>query len=141
GHQSLGLDDRRLDNVNILQLRLHEGDDASCFNLNRAQTPSLLGVQPDQIRDAFRFTDMIEGADKDDGWPLLKRDLTEHVVPAIGDYSTIVWALGKSVGDELEYTDEKGRVFQVRIGRRIYQPFPIRKRLQNFPHRRSAGRG
>jgi ABC-type antimicrobial peptide transport system permease subunit len=115
GRQSLGLDDRRLDNVNILQLRLHEGDDASCFNLNRAQTPSLLGVQPDQIRDAFRFTDIIEGADKDDGWPLLKRDLTENVVPAIGDYSTIVWALGKSVGDELEYTDEKGRVFQVRI--------------------------
>ncbi|MHC4737253.1 MAG: FtsX-like permease family protein, partial [Planctomycetota bacterium] len=115
GHQSLGLDDRRLDNVNILQLRLHEGDDASCFNLNRAQTPSLLGVQPDQIRDAFRFTDIIEGADKDDGWPLLKRNLTENVVPAIGDYSTIVWALGKSVGDELEYTDEKGRVFQVRI--------------------------
>jgi putative ABC transport system permease protein len=115
GRQSLGLDDRRLDNVNILQLRLHEGDDASCFNLNRAQTPSLLGVQPDQIRDAFRFTDIIEGADKDDGWPLLKRDLTENVVPAIGDYSTIVWALGKSVGDELEYTDEKGRVFHVRI--------------------------
>jgi len=115
GRQSLGLDDKILDNVNILQLRLHEGDDASCFNLNRAQIPSLLGVQPEQIREAFRFTDIIEGADKNDGWPLLTHDLTENVVPAIGDYSTIVWSLGKSVGDVLEYIDEKGRAFQVRI--------------------------
>ncbi|MHC4641563.1 MAG: FtsX-like permease family protein [Planctomycetota bacterium] len=115
GRQATGLDDRNLDNVNILQLRLHEGDDASCLNLNRAQTPSLLGIRPEQIRGAFRFTDTIESTSQDDGWPLLKTNPAENVVPAIGDYSTIVWALGKSVGDELEYTDEKGRVFQVRI--------------------------
>lgn len=115
GRQSTGLDDRSLDNVNILQLRLHEGDDASCFNLNRAQTPSLLSVQPEQIRDAFRFTDMIEGIGNEDGWKLLSLDYPDHIVPAIGDYATIVWALGKSVGEDLEYTDEMGRTFRLRI--------------------------
>ena len=115
GRQSTGLDDRRLDNVNILQLRLHEGDDASCLNLNRAQTPSLLGIKPEHIRGAFQFTEIIEGAGQYDGWPLLNRNLAENIVPAIGDYATIVWALGKSVGDDLEYTDEKGQVFQLRI--------------------------
>jgi putative ABC transport system permease protein len=115
GRQSTGLDDRSLDNVNILQLRLHEGDDASCLNLNRAQTPSLLGIQPEQIRGAFRFTDIIEGAGQDDGWQLLKAKPAENIVPAIGDYPTIVWALGKSVGDELEYTDEMGQTFRLRI--------------------------
>jgi len=39
----------------------------------------------------------------------------EDVVPAIGDYPTIVWALGKSLGDELDYTDEKGRKFRLRL--------------------------
>ena len=29
--------------------RVHDGDDASCLNLNRAQTPRLLGVDPDAI--------------------------------------------------------------------------------------------
>ncbi len=96
-------------------MRLHEGDDASCLNLNRAQRPSLLGIHPEQIRGAFRFTDTIEGASQDDAWPLLNSNLSENVVPAIGDYSTIVWSLGKSVGDELEYTDDMGRTFRLRI--------------------------
>jgi hypothetical protein len=115
GRQSIGLDDSGLVNVNVVQLRLHEGDDASCLNLNRAQTPSLLGVQPEQVRGAFRFTDTIEGAREENGWQLLNRNLGEDVVPAIGDHTTIVWALGKSVGDDLEYTDEKGRTFRLRI--------------------------
>jgi len=115
GRQSIGLNDRSLDNVHILQLRLHEGDDASCLNLNRAQTPSLLGIQPEQIRGAFRFTDIIENAGQEDAWPLLNSNLPYNVVPAIGDYSTIVWSLGKSVGDELEYTDEMGQTFRLLI--------------------------
>jgi len=115
GRQSIGLDGSNLLNVNVIQLRLHEGDNASCLNLNRAQTPSLLGIQPEQIQGAFRFTETIKGAGKDDGWLLLSRNHDENVVPAIGDYATIVWALGKSVGDELEYTDEKGRTFRLQI--------------------------
>ena len=36
-------------------------------------------------------------------------------VPAIGDANSIEWALGRSVGDTLEYTDEYGRAFKVRL--------------------------
>jgi putative ABC transport system permease protein len=117
GRQSLGLDDDVLKAVEILQLRVHDGDDASCFNLNRAQRPRLLGICPEllQVRGAFHFVDAIEGADKEDCWDLLALEAGDDVVPAIGDYSTVVWALGKSVGDELEYTDEKGRSFKLRI--------------------------
>ena len=42
-------------------------------------------------------------------------DLDPGVVPAIGDYPTVFWALGKNIGDEVEYTDEMGRPFRVRI--------------------------
>ncbi len=117
GRKSLGLADDELEDVEIVQLRVHDGDDASCFNLNRAQRPRLLGVQPKQLqmRGAFAFADTIDDAEREDAWGLLNRDLGEDVVPAIGDYQTIIWALGKSIGDELEYTDEKGRRFRLRL--------------------------
>ena len=117
GRQSLGLADNELEDVEIVQLRVHDGDDASCFNLNRAQQPRLLGVQPKQLqmRGAFAFADTVEGGKREDGWNLLNGNHGEDVVPAIGDYQTIIWALGKSIGDELEYTDEKGRRFRLRL--------------------------
>jgi len=115
--KTLGLDDDILKGVEIVQLRVRDGDDASCFNLNRAQRPRLLGIQPEQlqVRGAFRFIDAIEGAKKEDAWDLLARDEGEDIVPAIGDYATVIWALGKSVGDEIEYSDERGRSFRLRI--------------------------
>jgi hypothetical protein len=117
GRQSLGLYDDVLKGIEMVQLRVHDGDDASCLNLNRAQRPRLLGICPEllQVRGAFHFVDAIKGAEKKDGWDLLASRAGDDVVPAIGDYSTVVWSLGKSVGDEIEYTDEKGRGFKLRI--------------------------
>jgi ABC-type antimicrobial peptide transport system permease subunit len=36
-------------------------------------------------------------------------------VPAIGDVNTVKWALGKDIGDTIEYTDEHGRPVTIRI--------------------------
>jgi putative ABC transport system permease protein len=112
--RSLGLE-KTLAGAGIVQLRVHDGDDASCLNLNRAQKPRLLGVEPEQLyqRSAFTFTDVVRDAPM--SWQLLNANFGDDVVSAIGDYPTIVWALGKSVGDELQYTDEMGRRFRLRI--------------------------
>lgn len=117
GRQAMGLDDGGLEGVQIVQVRVRDGDDASCFNLNRAQRPRLLGVQPErlQTRGSFTFAKVIEDAEPKEAWSLLDRDLGENIVPAVGDYATVIWALGKSVGDELEYSDEKGRSFRLRL--------------------------
>ncbi|OHB59135.1 MAG: hypothetical protein A2173_10715 [Planctomycetes bacterium RBG_13_44_8b] len=114
--QSVGLENN-LEDVQFVQLRVRDGDDASCLNLNRAQKPRLLGVRPSELqtRDAFKFTKIIEGADLKDDWNLLNMDCGTDVVPAIGDYPTITWALGKSIGDELEYIDQNGRTFRIRL--------------------------
>jgi len=117
GRKALGLTDPSLDGLETVQFRLYEGDDASCLNLNRAQRPRLLAVQPEALRSrgAFKFTAQIPDAEEEKGWDLLGIDLENGVVPAVGDYPTVFWALGKNIGDEVEYTDERGKSFRVRI--------------------------
>jgi putative ABC transport system permease protein len=117
GRSALGLDSNDLDGVEVVQCRVHEGDDASCLNLNRAQRPRLLGVEAKELarRGAFKFTQSMKVDGDEKGWELLRTDLDNGSIPAIGDYPTVYWALGKNIGDELEYTDEKGQVLRVRI--------------------------
>ncbi len=117
GRKQLGLAGQGLDDLHVVQFRVRDGDDASCLNLNRAQQPRLMGVQAEalQQRNAFKFTAVIEPGQKEKSWSLLRMDLEQGVVPAIGDYPTVFWALGKNIGDEVEYTDEMGRPFRVRI--------------------------
>jgi putative ABC transport system permease protein len=111
------LSDADLEGVQVVPLRVHDGDDASCLNLNRAQSPRLLGVQPGplQTRGSFTFAKVIKDAKKGEAWNLLNRNLGDDVVPAVGDYATVIWALGKSVGKDLQYTDERGRTFRLRL--------------------------
>jgi putative ABC transport system permease protein len=117
GRDALHLSDNDMKDVSVVSLRVHDGDDASCLNLNRAQRPRLLGVPPEQLsrRKAFRFTAVAKGAFTANGWQLLSANLGDGVVPAVGDYPTVYWALGKKIGDELQYEDERGRPFRVRI--------------------------
>jgi putative ABC transport system permease protein len=117
GRNSLHLNDSDMRNMSIVPFRVHDGDDASCLNLNRAQRPRLLAVRPGELsrRQAFRFTAMTKGASVPNGWDLLSTDLGKDVVPAVGDYPTVFWGLGKKIGDELQYEDESGRPFRVRI--------------------------
>mgnify|MGYP003681892524 CR=1 FL=1 len=117
GRRSMSLDDPSLEDMQVVQLRVRDGDDASCFNLNRAQSPQLLGVQPEKLqeRGSFSFSGVIEGAASNDAWNLLNSDLGSDVVPAVGDYATVIWALGKSVGDQLQYSDDKGNSFKLQI--------------------------
>lgn len=102
-----------LDEAECVRFRIHDGDDASCLNLNRPQRPRIMGVEPEQLGGRFTFARTIEKTDKP--WRLLERAETDGAVPAIGDEATIVWALDKSVGDTLDYTDEQGRTFRIRL--------------------------
>ncbi|MCX5655986.1 MAG: ABC transporter permease [Planctomycetota bacterium] len=103
--------------VRFVPLRVHQGDDASCLNLNRPQQPRVVGVQPEEFasRGAFSFAATTAQTPGESPWMLLKRSPGEAAVPAIADQTTLEWSLQKSVGDTLDYTDERGRTFCVRI--------------------------
>ncbi len=119
GRESLGLDPADLQDVHVVALRVRDGDDASCLNLNRARQPRLLGVDPHLLaqRQAFTFTHAAPGLDLQAGWNLLTPGSEDdpNVLPAIGDANSIQWALGRKVGDTLDYVDETGRPLKVRL--------------------------
>ena len=106
----LGMAASGWEGVAFVPVRVHDGDDASCLNLNRAQTPRLLGVVPPALveRKAFMF---VAG----DSWSALERAEADGAIPAIGDEPTVTWALGKKVGETVAYVDERGRTFKLRI--------------------------
>ncbi len=117
GREHYGLDSKALTGVSFVPMRVREGDDASCLNLNRAQQPRLLGVKSELLdtRAAFTFAKVAKGLPKDNPWLLLNQPQPDGAVPAIGDAASIQWALGKKVGDTIPYVDERGRPFNLRL--------------------------
>ena len=117
GRQAVGLEGDYLARVRFVQLRLRAGDDASCLNLNRAQRPSLLAVAPAELArlGAFRFVGAVRGAPDQAGWDMLNSARPGGAVPAVGDETTVKWALGRKLGDSIAYVDEHGREFRLEI--------------------------
>ena len=101
GRDTYALDDKLMAGVRVVQMRVRDGDDASCLNLNRAAQPKLLGVRFDELTNN-RF-----GLD----WSAV----TSKQIPGVIDANTLQWALQKSVGSTLDYTDERGQPLAVEL--------------------------
>lgn len=101
----------------IAPIRIGEGDDASCFNLNQTANPRLLGLSSAyfQERGAFTFHSIRDGLEANQGWNLLRADLDTEAIPAFIDSATLQWALKRKLGDRLTYTDGAGRPFEVEL--------------------------
>lgn len=108
GIEAFGLDEELMKQVKIIPFRVREGDDASCLNLNRAQKPVLVGVNPDLLTGRFRFAG---GRD----WPSLIPSPSSPNSPAIADQATAMWGLGKGVGDSVEYPNAAGQTFAIEL--------------------------
>ncbi len=121
GRDFYGLNSPDLRLVRAVAFRVHDGDEASCLNLNRAQKPRLLGVDPKPLQDrqAFTFARAMDESAENKGWALLKgkagKTATGDEIPAVGDENSILWAMGKKVGDTVDYTDERGQPFKLRL--------------------------
>ena len=120
GREAFALQDSILDGVDVVAMRVRDGDDASCLNLSLPQNPQLVGVQYKQLaeRGAFDFQAQPKDAP---GWLALQQTYVPEepgqlrTFPAIGDAASVQWAMHKQVGDVIEYTDEFGQPFGVRI--------------------------
>ena len=108
----LGVEER-----DFVPMRFYQQDDASCLNLNKARQPNLLGVRPDDFagRKAFSFQQTTQSDSGLSGWELLNMPLEERTIPAIGDYATVYWGLGKRFNDTIPYTAENGGMIHLKI--------------------------
>jgi putative ABC transport system permease protein len=127
GRDAFALNDQDMAGVSVVAFRVHQGDEASCLNLGRAQKPRILGVDPEQLasRNAFSFK-QISGMQKGwSPWLMLRADsiitngisqsTQDRIIPAIGDANSIQWALGKKIGDVIDYQDEAGHSFKLKL--------------------------
>jgi ABC-type antimicrobial peptide transport system permease subunit len=99
----------------LVPLRVLDGDDASCLNLNQALRPRVIGVDPGTMAELGAFTGAGAGL-----WPLLDQDYGPDVIPAlVGDSDTAMWTLkkktGPETGDLLEYRDDAGRAVSLKL--------------------------
>jgi putative ABC transport system permease protein len=116
GREFFLLDDESLEAVQFVPFRVLPGEDASCLNLNRAQRPRLMGVNPAELayRKAFTFASVDRTqSDAANPWLLLNDQREDGAVPAIADQNSMLWAMGKKLGDTIPYTDGKGETFDV----------------------------
>jgi ABC-type antimicrobial peptide transport system permease subunit len=117
GRDFYRLDDIDSEKVSFIPFRVKEGEDASCLNLNRVSTPQLIGLKPELLdkKRAFGFSTISEEVDKENPWLALNGDPGDDIIPGIADETVIIWGLGKSVGDTLDYMDERGNNFRIRL--------------------------
>jgi ABC-type antimicrobial peptide transport system permease subunit len=117
GRDFYGLEELDKEKVSFVPFKVKEGDDASCLNLNRVSNPQLIGVRPEalNIRNAFTFSTLTEQVDPENPWLALNSNIGDDIIPGIADETVIIWGLGKSVGDTLDYMDEKGKKFRIKL--------------------------
>jgi putative ABC transport system permease protein len=118
GRAFYGLEESVLAGVELVPLRVRAGDEASCLNLDQARSPRILGVRPSRLAGRFCFAGSLD--ERADPWTWLDDELEPGstptpVVPVIVDALSLQWALHKSLGDELEMVDGRGRPFRARI--------------------------
>ncbi|MEC7841371.1 MAG: ABC transporter permease [Candidatus Latescibacterota bacterium] len=126
-----GSDSKLLTDAVVYQFRGLPGEDASCLNLYKPEQPRVLGAPVGFIRrGGFGFKQVIDlqgsepppahSAERavavvDNPWLLLDEDLGPGVIPAIGDYNSVLWILHLGLGEELTIRDESGMEVRLRL--------------------------
>jgi ABC-type lipoprotein release transport system permease subunit len=115
GRETYALDEAALKDVHVVPVRVRDGDDASCLNLNRALQPRLLGVKPEDLdAPGVRFRLKVKTPDGSPAtWVKALADSADGAVPGIVDANTLQWAMQKKVGDTIEYRDDRGQTLRV----------------------------
>ncbi|MEM9282513.1 MAG: FtsX-like permease family protein, partial [Verrucomicrobiota bacterium] len=121
GKKKFGLDQFE-ESFIIHGVRVSDGEDASCLNLNRAQRPRLMGVNVKDFAasDPFTFTRVEGDPGPTSQWNVLTQELEAEedgvpVIPGVIDQNTATYALQKGLGDLVTYETVSGESFAVRL--------------------------
>ena len=100
--------------TSIARFRLRPGDDASCLNLYRPQSPRLLGATDAFMREnRFSFAKTITPTDEP--WLLLHQRFDDGAVPVIGDATSLAYVFHLAVGDDFVMQGPDGQPLRLRL--------------------------
>lgn len=100
--------------IDVATMRIREGDEASCLNLNMPQVPRVIGLNPAEFTGRFRFTDSTFHW-SDLSPQVLKESPPTRQVQAVVDENTLMWVLKKQVGDSVTLLDDADQPIELKI--------------------------
>lgn len=99
----------------VLQCLRHSADDASCLNLNKVTTPTVLGVDMNALSESdFRIEQSLHALDRADVFKQMQTK-TDTVYPALIDATVLTWSLMMNLGDTLRYTNDRGQEIAIQL--------------------------
>ena len=107
-----------LDRLDFVPFLLKPGDDASCLNLYRPQSPRILGARSEFIRsNRFRFQESLADSAEavENPWLLLQSPSEVGAIPAIADANSMTYVLHLKLGDVLTVAGERGAPVRLRM--------------------------
>ena len=99
----------------ILQCLRFSADDASCLNLNKVTTPTVLGIDMNVLSASeFKIEKNIYSLH---GKAVFNRLQTrsDQVYPALVDATVLTWSLGMNLGDTIYYTSDRGQTVAIQL--------------------------
>ncbi|MFM7322707.1 MAG: FtsX-like permease family protein [Armatimonadota bacterium] len=107
--ETFGWDPKVVGSAQFVPMRLRQGDEASCLNLNRPVEPRVLGVDPQEF--ARRGAFVPRGSES----PWNRLEANAEPFPAVADANTLEWSLHAHVGDIVVVRDDNGVARKLKI--------------------------
>jgi len=101
-------------NSSVVQFLTYGQIGGSCSNLKKNLPPRLIGANESFMLDSLLWFQAPAWRGQST-WDRLEWVESDGAIPAIGDSNTIVWILGKGLGDHITITDERGAEVQLVI--------------------------
>lgn len=99
----------------ILQCLRKQADEASCLNLNKVSTPTILGINMGQFAASdFKIQKSLNNQPREQLFASMSTAV-DSVYPVLVDATVLQWSLVKSIGDTLHYGTENGKDIRVQI--------------------------
>ena len=115
GREKLNLRDLP-ESTSILQCLKYSADEASCLNLNKVSSPSVLGIDlKELLSGSMKVQKSIFPDQKGEELIQLLKSSNKKVIPALVDATVLQWSLGKSLGDTLFYTGSNGQEYAIQL--------------------------
>ena len=107
-----------LEGVTLARFRVRPGEDASCLNLYQAKDPRILAPTEEFVAmGRFSFASSLAETPEEEAnpWRLLDREFEDGAIPAIGDVTSLTYALHVGVGDDFVLNRDTDHPITLRI--------------------------